>query len=235
MLFDSISFKNSNGVPVQVATDADILIRADIKNFFTMQFDSTDIVTQMKAYRIEPFAALASLNFYLKILFFRISLDLETDVQFFKDSAHIPMVITIPRDANQRLNRKSGVLYSFALSENMREIRPVKMPVLNPDKLSIQEGLEYCDGNICSYEVSFQTSAVANKVLTLMLKLPRRLAEFGMIPRFVVDVGDSAPAMQWSMPRSQRGMHRVGLYLEVSGLPKSQHPWDVWLQLGDAS
>lgn len=231
MLFDSIRLKQKGGKVIEIAKDADLLIRADVKRFFSMQFDSSNIESRMKQHRIENFGALATLGFYLKVLFFKISLNLETDVQFFSNAAHIPMVLTIPVNAKDKLHPKSGVLYSFALGSSAKETH-VEMPRLLDNPFSPKDGLTYCEEDSCRYRLKFESELEPDKEFALELHLPKTLVEYGMFPQFVSDVGDAAPGMNWSIPSSKRGVRRVGLYLEVSGLPQGEHPWDFWMELG---
>jgi hypothetical protein len=156
MLFEEVSLKSSPDVVI--ARDSDLYIRSDVKNFFTLNFSSADIESKLIEKRIDSLAALASLGFYLKVLFFKLTLDLRTDVAFFESSANIPMVMTLPVTASKRLHRKSGVLYSFQLGDAVSTTAlKVDMPILKDKSIDgnfIQPGLVFCR-DICQYADAF--------------------------------------------------------------------------------
>jgi hypothetical protein len=227
MLFDRVIF--SDKMSTVVASDSDLYIRSDIKNFFTLNFNSKDIESRLEQQRAESLSQLASLGFYLRVLFFRLTLDLRTDVAFFESSANIPMVMTLPVNASKRLNRKSGVLYSFKLGKGVDATKlRAAMPILNPDLLGqdiSQIGLSSCD-RLCEYMLEIPT---LGKSLELRITVSPELAKKGLFPWFVADVKSLEKAMNWSLPPSLDLENRLGLYLEVSGLPKGSHPWDFWM------
>ena len=224
MLFDEVVLRARKDIVV--ARDSRLYIKSDIKNFFTLNFSSSDIESQLMQKRVEPMAAFASLGFYLKVLFFKITLDLSTDVAFFESSANIPMVMTLPVNAYDRLHRKSGVLYDFEVGDTVdSELMDVHMPILDPDALKgdfAKAGLAYCNV-ICVYELVIPTG---NKQLKMQISIHKSLVEKGMFPWFVRDVSKERGKMGWSIAESKG---RVGLYFEVSELPKGSHPWDFWI------
>ncbi len=227
MLFQSIAIK---GKPDQVlATDSDLYIKADIKNFFTLNFQSTDIESKIISKRIEPSVALASLGFYLKVLFFKIVLDLTTDVSFFENSANIPMIMTLPIDASKRLNRRSGVLYSFKLGDGLdTKSIAAGMPLLIPSFLDgdfVGDGLKFCASE-CAYNLRIP---MKNKSALMEIILPREVVELGMFPWFVDDVAAISEQMDWNIPSHVNLKNRIGIYFEVSKLPEGSYPWDFWI------
>jgi hypothetical protein len=227
MLFSEVALRSgSNQV---VARDSDLYIRADVRNFFSLNFSSRDIESKMMDHRVEPLAALASLGFYLKILFFRLTLDLRTDVAFFESAANIPMVMTLPVDAQKRLHPKSGVLYSFELGDGVRKgDLNINMPVLMSDSISgdfIGKGKSYCR-ELCLYDISLKTS---EKTLKMQISIARHLVEKGFFPWYVDDVAAAKQNMNWALKQQQLSKQRVGIYFEVSKLPKGSHPWDFWI------
>ncbi len=227
MLFEQVTYSGKK--TEVVASDSDLYIRSDIKNFFTLNFNSGDIESKLEDYRGESLSQLASLGFYLRVLFFRLTLDLRTDVAFFESSANIPMVMTLPVNASKRLNRKSGVLYSFKVGDsiNLNSLR-TSMPPLNPglfERGFLDAGLSSC-GRVCEYSLEIPT---ADKRMILSITVDRELVRKGLFPWFVADIKAVQKQMNWSLPSSLDLNSRVGLYLEVSGLPKGSHPWDLWI------
>jgi len=224
MLFDRVTLKGQSDVVV--SQDSHLYIRSDVKNFFTLNFSSSDIESDLREKRLDPLAAFASLGFYLKVLFFKITLDLSTDVGFYESSANIPMVMTLPVNAYDRLHRKSGVLYNFKLGEmvDAKAIK-VKMPTLDAAYLKDDfqnRGLAFCT-DYCVYELEIPNPV---KALRMRINISRKLVERGMFPWFVDDVSKHRAEMNWKLDDDK---NRVGLYFEVSKLPKGSHPWDFWL------
>jgi hypothetical protein len=227
MLFQSVVIKGKRDVVL--ATDSDLYMKADIKNFFTLNFRSTDIESKIISKRFEPTVGLAALGFYLKVLFFKVVLDLTTDVSFFENSASVPMIMTLPIDASKRLNRKSGLLYSFKLGDgiDLKSIA-VNMPPLIPSFLNgefADEGLKFC-ARECAYELRLPTK---HRLALMEIILPREVVEQGMFPWFIEDVAAVSDEMGWSLPRDLDLKNRIGIYFEVSKLPKGIYPWDFWM------
>ncbi len=227
MLFEQVIFTGKKSEII--ASDSDLYIRSDIKNFFTLNFHSGDIESRLEDHRPEPLSQLASLGFYLRVLFFKLTLDLRTDVAFFESSANIPMVMTLPVNAAKRLNHKSGVLYSFKVGDgiDLNALR-TSMPYLNPALLDgdvASAGLVSC-GRVCEYSLEVPAQ---DKRMILRIAVTPDLVKKGLFPWFVPDVNAVQKKMNWSLPQSLDLKKRVGLYLEVSGLPKGSHPWDLWI------
>ena len=235
MQFASIAFPGARGDWDEVARDSRLLIHADIKNFFTMRFDSRQIVSRLEASRLGPIANLARLSFFLRILLFKIRMSLATDVGFFVDSAHIPMQVDLPVNAYERLNSGSGILYSWHLaSAAVVATKTMRMPRLDPTLVHMgfkdlaKLGLSYCQGESClfNYTVDFH-----GQQLSMAMDLRRSLVERGFFPMFVEDTHKPSAAMGWGLEAEEEAQ-RIGMYFEVSGLPEGGHPWDFWLRLG---
>lgn len=235
MLFKEISYRGEDQQLSPVAWDSDMLIRADVKRFFTMRFDSKDIISRMEDSRLGPVANLARVSFFLKILFFKIRMSLNTDVGFFKESGHIPMMINIPINSSEYLNPKSGILYSWQQSpEGKLESTDKELPTLDPglvgegfQKLG-EAGLKHCRGSQCEYK--YQVN-IRGRVLSMNLGIKKELVARGFFPMYVSDVSQFSKDMDWGEPY-EKMKGRSGLYFEVSGLPKGGHPWDFWMRLG---
>ena len=235
MQFDSISFHGPGGAWEQIAADSRLLIRADVRNFFTMNFDSRQIESNLEATRLGPVGNLARVSFFLRILFFKIRMSLATDVAFFRDSGHIPMQVNIPVNAYEYLHPASGILYSWILSPTaQRGAQHIDMPKLDVDEINkgfkslANAGRRWCVQELCRYKFGVD---IGEKRLSMELNVERRLIDRGFFPQFVDDVERYKDAMGWDID-IPKGQHRVGMYFEVSGLPEGGHPWDFWLRLG---
>jgi len=234
MQFDSISFKNLQNAWDLIAKDSRLLIRADVKNFFTMSFDSRQIESHLEASRMGPVGDLARLSFYLRIFVFKIQMSLSTDVGFYADSGHIPMMVNIPIDAFNYLHPASGILYSWVLSPLAQAGKTdIHMPRLDVGlvkkgaKELAKAGLTYCNGADCLFRY---TVDVRGRRLSMVLGVKRDLVAKGFFPLYVDDVSHSREAMGWDPDATPGSRH--GMYFEVSGLPSGGHPWDFWLKLG---
>ena len=236
MQFSAVSFLDRAKRATLVALDSRLYIHADVRNFFTMSFDSRDIESKMESYRIGSVGNLARISFFLKILFFRIKMSLSTDVGFFEDSAHIPMMVNIPADAPTYLNPGSGILYSWVPGPDANAIG-LKMPSFDPALLVggwkelSKIGERFCSQFLCNFRYALE---VAGKRLEMDLRFERRLVERGFFPMYIEDIEKHIKSMGWQID-FPRGQMRSGMYFETSGLPKGGHPWDFWLRLGGSS
>jgi hypothetical protein len=235
LLFDNINFMNDLNQWEEVARDSQMLIRSDIKRFFTMQFDSSQIESKLEKTRLGPIANLARLSFFLRILFFRLDISLSTDVAFFNDSGHIPMMLNIPTQAHEWLNPRSGILYSWILSEKAAQAPlTLDMPPIDVETIKkgwkelAKVGLSYCRGEECLFRFAVNTGG---RHLVMDLSLKRAVVERGFFPMFVADLQDLKGPMDWQLA-APKTLKRMGMYFEVSGLPKGGHPWNFWLKLG---
>ena len=236
MLFQAIKFRLHNGTWEEAATDSQMLIRADVKNFFTMLFDSRHIESNLEENRSGQLGSLARVTFFLRVLFFKIRMSLATDVGFFSYSGHIPMMINIPVNASAYLRHGSGIFYSWVLSSAARSGgRGVDMPVLDPEVVKkgpralADIGVRYCQGKDCHFRYMVDLNG---QRLAMDISIRRDLVERGFFPFYVDDASAVSDSMGWDGGEGMGGSARSGMYFEVSGLPKGEHPWDFWLRLG---
>jgi len=235
MLFKEISYLNAEKKRLPIAWDSDMMIKADVKRFFTMRFDSDDIVSKLEESRLGPVANLARVSFFLKILMFKIRMSLNTDVGFFRESGHIPMMINIPVESSKYLNPKSGILYSWQPSANsVYRSAPGELPGIDVKKVAEgfkklgEYGLTFCRGSQCQFKYQID---VDGRMLSMDLGIKKELVSRGFFPMYVHDIATFSKDMGWG-DTHDRAKGRSGLYFEVSGLPKGGHPWNFWMRLG---
>lgn len=239
MQFDSIHFLTEKGAFDQVGKDSRLLIKADVKKFFTMNFDSDEIESHLEASRLGPVGDLARLSFFLKILLFKIKMSLSTDVAFYTDAGHIPMMVNIPVNAYEYLNPASGILYTWIPAPQGKDSN-IDMPILD-EKLVHQgweqlksKGATYCKEGVrhsCYYKYGYM---LGSRKLEMDFEIEKKIVDRGFFPFFVDDVAKHKEAMGWDI-EIPAGERRVGLYFEVSGLPEGGHPWEFWLRLGSSA
>lgn len=236
MQFDNIFLKRSSQSLEKVALNSKLVITSDVKNFFTLHFDSKQIESKLENSRLGPIANLARLSFFLRILFFKLDMSLSTDVAFFEDSGHIPMMINLPVDSFKYLNPKSGILYTWIVPKEIKHNTiKTRMPTIDVEKISEgwknlgPSGLAYCRSAMCQYSFRVETD---EKTLIMKMEIKRSLVERGFFPQYVGDVSQFKEAMDWEIDL-EPGTKRLGMYFEFSGLPKGGHPWSFWLKMND--
>ncbi|MGE0172824.1 MAG: hypothetical protein AB7T49_08565 [Oligoflexales bacterium] len=221
-------FVSSGQHELLVAHDAFLKIKADVKNFFTLKFDKTDVEANLEKYRASPIALVGQLNFFLKILFFRIQVELKPEVMFFNRSAFVPMVMTMPVEGTAYLNHGSGLQYAWTFApETILDRDLSKMPlwaryVEYRDWRSLAKlGEQYCIGDDCFYRL---VAKRGDRWATFDFKIPRTVVARGFFPVLVAPTD----------PNSSLEKGEVGIFFESSGLAKGSYQWEFWLQVDAA-
>ena len=234
MQFKSIAFHKNDSKLEEVALDSKMLIHADFKNFFTMNFDSDDITSVLEDKRLGPVGNMARVSFWLKVLFFEIDLKLNTNVGFFAESGHIPMMVSLPVNATDYLNSGSGILYSWQESKSTKaSAKTITMPPLSTKFIETGYsnlgalGTPFCSKEYCTFEYS---AVINGQKLSLTFGLNKELVKKGFFPQYVHNVNEFKSEMGWDVEANEGD--RPAVYFETSGLPKGGHPWDFWLNLG---
>lgn len=216
MLFRSISVQGTAGIEkIEVARDASMEIRADVRNFFTLSWGPHDFEASLEDYRSGPLGVVGRIAFYLKVLFFKIRLALTTDVHFYRDSAHIPMVMHLPVDGRRILHPGSGVRYEWTNVGGGAARGNIEMQGASDGLQAsvVRRGLKACAGRRCVFhQVTGREGGVG---LGMRLDLPKALVRAGFFPSAV----------------QRDDLHR-GLYFETSGLAKGEHAYDFWIVMG---
>lgn len=240
MLFDRLSVRESGGAWFQLANDGAFDIRADFKSFFTTHFTAESVRSKIENFFVGKSVTLAKLSFGLSILFFKVDLDLETDVLFSRDTVFIPMILSIPKNANRYVHSGSGVLYSWTPAPGfLVDVSAARMPVRREfsenftSKDQLDEVLtRYCGARgICRFDVALASSFVQGVPLRLRMEILIResLVRRGFFPRLIESVQGEASDAGWVVKRPRQA--RNGIYFELSGLESGQHGIDIWLRL----
>ncbi len=237
MLFKSIDFSQKRKIQ-RIADNSNLLIFSDLKNFFSLSFED-DIQSQLNSHRIGPLGVSANVNFFLEILFFKIKLSLMTDVNFFPDSAHIPMKVYTPYDTKKHLNTNSGILYSWLNSEDLEldskstilkfsefmdiNNREKKIKALCPDRSE------------CIFKLIYNSKSIGNN-LVMEFHISKELLTKNFYPVFIDDLSQ-LEKLSWPMKRLNRKIEekQVGLFFAISALGQGESAWDFWLRLGNNS
>lgn len=244
MLFDHLSIRDSRGSWFRLANDGAFDIRADFKNFFTTHFTAESVGSKIENFFVGKSVTLAKLSFGLSILFFKVDLDLETDVLFSRDTVFVPMVLSIPKKASRYVHPGSGVLYSWTPARNFSvDVAAARMPVREKfsDNFTSKDKVDevvaaHCGlSGLCKFDVAL-TSSVSDGApfrLRMEILLQESLVRRGLFPLLIENVQGEASAAGWVVKRP--GQPRNGIYFELSNLDSGQHGIDIWLRLEELS
>jgi len=223
-----------------VSSDSEQHIRADVRKFFTLNFKSKDILSKLHDVRQGALGLVGRLSFYLKILFFKIDLELSTGVSFFTDAVHVPMVIFFPVNSVEYVYPGTGLLFDWLSATDVVhwDIKPESMPALQPEMVlkSPEDlsklGLNYCDATTCRYEMA---GKVGEQRFAMLFRIPRPLVELGFFPLYVAKSAEAKVGLKWIKKMDDSALGRMGFYFETSRLPAGGHQWDLWIRLGGVS
>lgn len=235
LVFDSIQLRSLDAKSmISVATRSDLTIIGDVKNFFTMVFDTDDIEAHIAHKRQGPVGLVGGLQFYLKILAFRIEMALLPEVNFFDDSLYMPMTMYLPIDAAKYLRRGSGVYYTWdRLSGVDWKIGESHMEILEGDAVNANREVpmskpdpKYCTKKLCSYDLKASAEGLS---FSLNFEISRAAADLGFFPRLIRDMS----ALEKSLGRvvsQYPAKDRIGVFFETAKLPKGTHKWNFWIR-----
>jgi hypothetical protein len=233
ILFDQILVDGT-----EVGKAAKLRIRSDVKRFFTLDFASGDVESIIASHRQGPLGFLANLTFYLRILFFKIDLELNTGMSFFSNAVHIPMILHMPVEAHEWLHPASGTLYSWQANPAVVKLHADEglMPLLNAKTVLggweeiAKKGLTLCEGALCTY---WLRGTFGERDFAMKYAIPRSLVERGFYPMLTLDAERSEVELGWRDANDvDQKQKRVGIYFESSGLRQGEHGWEFWIQLG---
>jgi hypothetical protein len=218
------------------AADADLNLHLDIRKFFTIDFTNKDVESYVSGARLGPVGMVGSIDFFLRVLFFKVNLKMSTTAGFYADAAHIPTVVDVPRDAKKALNPGSGILYTWApRTAKFNQDKPAEtMPnadteaILKGWQTAAATGLEYCTGDRCNYKLR---GDIGSEAFGLDISMGKQMVEQGFYPAWVADVGAFKKAMGWDVEETDAG--RLGVYFNNSGLSVGKYRFDQWIRVGD--
>jgi hypothetical protein len=235
LLFRSLKTKTERGDLLTASRNSDFLFHLDLKRFFTLSFTNKDVESYVEATRSGPLGISGHINFYLRLLMFKIDLKLATLASFYEDSANIPMIVDVPKSGTTTLNPGSGMFYSFkpdgieidlaASRHPFPEIRPEEIKA--GAKSITSTGLKNCGPSVCTYDMQ---GRVESKYFSLQITVPRPAVEQGFFPILVTKVEDFKQKMNLKTTDTDEP-GRVGFYYENSGLEKGRFTMDYWLTL----
>ncbi len=237
MLFTEIDYF-LGGSKVPLAFNSSLFIFADVKNFFSLLFDKSDIGSHMYATHILNTGLHASIDFYLSVLFFKVNLNLLVDAFFFPNTVFIPMKVSLPISAKKYLRDTSGIFYTWLSPKNF-EIKAQKMieygSLLAKDKDAITA--DFCPANgdgICVFTLIFKEK---DRILKMNFELAEALIGKGFYPQLVLDPLKFQQKQNWpnkTVPKvdgPNADKKGVGLFFSTAQLDAGDYQWDFWIEI----
>lgn len=236
LVFDEILLADREfKVYEKVASRSDLVIVGDVRNFFTMVFDSEDFDAKINYQRKGSVGLVGGLQFFLNVLAFRIKLALLPEVNFFDDALYMPMTMYLPVDATKYLRPGSGVYYSWDKSPDAEWLLDASdMEVLDPQSLSpdfkgplLKPNPRFCTNFQCKYNLK---GKVRGRAFSLDFGISREAADLGFFPRIIKDLRDVEKITKRAVSRFP-APGRIGVFFETSRLPMGTHKWDFWIRI----
>ena len=236
LLYETLTTKTSDGKSVRAAYESDVQLRLDLKRFFTLQFDNTDIGSFVNASKVGELGVVEGIAFYLRLFALKIDLKMNTVASFFENGANLPMLVDVPTDVQSHLNPGSGTLYTLKVDQARFQLDHPKttMPKVNSAliKSSIKEtakaGLANCTNEHCDYRMM---GKVANDDFAIAMQVPRTIVEMGFYPTFVDDVAAFKEELGWKKTK-EADPNEKAIYFETSGLAKGRYTLQNWILFG---
>ena len=245
LIFDKLVVRD-DGKSYAGGSAADVLLHLDPKNFFTVELTNQNVQSFVEASRLGPVGLVGRIQFYMKVLFFKIDLHMATTASWFVDSANLPMVMDVPVDATDRLNLASGMLFNWLpddarmLAVSNATTTPVAVPatILKGNSSLADVGLKNCRGDTCFFRSEGRIGAGEGRPFFIDMTVPRSLVAKGFFPSFVGDLAAFRKNVGWDgtddePDESDKG--RVAMYFETSGLAKGRYKMDYWIRLGNGA
>lgn len=238
LVFENIELsEKGNNEYISVARESDLLILGDVKNFFTLAFDSDDIEAMIKNKRNGPLGFMAGLEFYLRILAFRINMELLPEANFFEDALFMPMSMTLPVNAAKYLRRGSGIYYSWFTEKDAiwdwseSQIDDLDLKQLDPKGKGpfAKPNPRHCTARYCSYRLS---GKLKNRRFVMNFVIGRKAADLGFFPQLIRDVDAVEKQLDRKISRFPAA-GRIAIYFETARLPEGTHTWDFWIYFPD--
>jgi hypothetical protein len=221
--------------------DADLLLRLDPKRFMTIELTNKNVNSFVEASRSGNVGLVSRIQFYLKLLFFKIDLKMGTMASFFEDAANLPMLLDVPVNAFERLNPGSGMVFHWQPKDAVILVDDpgTTAPTANTALIKqgwealAEQGASRCSSDPCVFRLAGRLSA--DQPFTVEMVVPRDLVSRGYYPQWIPNMARFKKDMGWdSDDDDQKAMAtRAGFYFDVAGLQKGQYKMDYWIRLAD--
>lgn len=230
--------KEPDGTENLAASDSRFLLHLDPKRFFTMDFNNSDIESYVEGAYTGPVGVTGLINFYLRLLLFKIDLKLATLASFYENAANLPMIVDVPKDGPKALNRGSGMFYTFkpngvkfvyeGYNRTVPEISATD--VVANSSLFMEAGLKNCESSICDYNLM---GTVGQRNFSLKIVVPKKAVSQGFFPILVRNVPEFKRTLKIKPTKDDSSM--MGFYYENSGLQKGRFSMDYWIGVNETA
>ena len=220
------------------AKQSNLFLHIDPKPWFSMSFDNNDVRSISRQSFEGDVGFVSNIRFFLKLLFFKIDLKMDTSVAYYGDSALIPMKIDVPVKSKKMLNPGSAVSFIWQPGEAKFDLAQSTMPVANAEtalkgwQSNAKKGLEICAGKeMCNYRLE---GKVKQFPFFLDVYVPQNMVAEGFYPQFINGVPAFKKKMDWKLD-DKEPEDTIGLYFDNSGLTKGIHKISQWIRVGGMS
>jgi hypothetical protein len=236
LIFASLKVREGAGGPLRPAAgDADLLLHLDVRNFFSLDLTNKNVQSFVESTHAGELGFVGRLQFYLRLLFFKIDLKMAATANFYADAANIPMLVDVPVDAPRRLHPGSGMLFNFREREARLDLTHPLSNIKAADPAAIKKGYAAlgaaaaaaCRGRVCPYRL---VGRLGSQSFVIDMAVPRFMVARGFYPQWVPHVGRFAAALDWDEPEDAVAAN-AGMYYETSGLPKGRYQVDYWIRM----
>ena len=217
---------------------AAMLLRLDIKKFFTMEFDRDDVRAELVHSRSGPLGMVNRLGMSINLMGFNIALQMDSMMSFYETSINVPMQVDVPAHAPDYLHEGSGVLAMWIPVPGTRFLRtgaPGEMVDFHaPSSLAGyrtigKRGAGRCRARTCYFHLDGILDKHGVK-FRLQVSIARKFVKLGFLPQFIQDVPKFLKVMEWDDdPDPHKGV--VALYFSNTGMPKGYHTFDHWIYI----
>ena len=240
LLFDDVSVLVEGNKKIRKASISELMIHANINNIFDLNFDSTNILSELKEFLHGPVALNMGVSFMLRALMFNIDLSLSTYSSFHKNTAHIPMILHLPVDGTSFFNYNSGLMYHWITSSTKAENNTkILMPLFDQNTKNLfkeTKNLNKIVSKYCNPSLSciFSYISAGAPTFIIQLDIQKKLVEKGFFPIYIDNLEFFNKEFNWALEDwgTKEINIRKGIYFNISGLKSGDHAWDLWMGLG---
>lgn len=217
LLLDQFALRERSGELIKLLETSSFTLHAKPKFFFPMTFTGNDITSELMSFSSHPVSSTGELSFQLRVLLFKIRMDLLSAISMYRDAIEVPAVLTLPVSGSL-LREGSGVLYGFRFAgKGFREAVRTDMPWLPPPGSPI----EFRSMRTFSL-VQGDTAVVA------VVRMPKSFKRMGFSPALAT----ATELGTWDFPQDGSDF---GIFYDITKLRKGRHRLEVWFLTGKAS
>ena len=238
LLFDHLEFRSAfKDHYIPIGFDSDQRIHANLKSFPSLQFGSRDFEVAIQAERNGPLGLVGELNFFWRVMFLKLDLNLTPEVNFFDNTVYMPMIMHLPVDAEDYLHPGSGLYYTWRSGPEVHwDIRRSRIPLFHRQRVAkgrrrlAEVGALFCRKDRCEFDLRAmegrgKPGPESGRRVRFAFIVPRNLVDLGFFPLLIRDAFAVEEELGYGISRF-RARGRMGVYFDTSALPAGSHGWD---------